>query len=369
MKKINIIFSFLVLLTIAISCSIPDGISQDTAFDKTGAPTDVASILDITNDNSGKVTFTPSASGAGAYSVYFGDGTANPAQVQFGANVSHQYKEGNYTVKVVANGLNGVNVEKTYPLSIVFRAPENLAVIFIKKGHNLKVKASALYAASFLVYFGDVGADEVGTPLANLEEISHNYTNVGSYSVKLIALSGGLARSEKITVVNINDPFELPITFENPNVIYSFVITGGFSFSKVPNPNVSGVNTSAMVGKFFKVVGSVKNSASTSLLDNPIDFSSGNKVRVWAYNPTASNIGKKLNIELQSAVGGIPANNVAVLKVAFTTSGAWEELVFDFSTISEIPNTAKFNQLVFRFNDISVGRNETFYLDNIRLTN
>lgn len=369
MKKINIVFSFVILLVIAISCSVPDGISQDITIDKSVVPNDVNALIDITNDNSGKVTITPSATSAGTYSVYFGDGTAIPALVQFGSNVTHVYQEGEYTVKVVANGLNGVKTENTFPLSIVFRAPENLTVTFTKKVHNLKVKANALYATSYVVFFGDVGAGEVGTPLANASEISHDYPAAGTYNVKVIALSGGIAQTEKITEVVITDAFELPITFDNSNVVYSFVSSGNMTFQKVTNPKISGMNTSPTVGRFFKVVGAPANSASTSLLDNPIDFSTGNKIRVLVYTTSASNIGKKLNLELQSAVGGTPANGVAVLKVPLTTSGAWEELVFDFSTISGIPANAKFNQLVFRFNDTSTGRNETFYIDDIRLTN
>jgi hypothetical protein len=57
------------------------------------------------------------------------------------------------------------------------------------------------------------------------------------------------------------------------------------------------------------------------------------------------------------------------LKVALTTSGAWEELVFDFGTIPAIPATAKFNQLVLRFNDSTDGAGAVIYVDNFRLTN
>ena len=369
MKKINIIFSFLVLVAIAISCSVPDGISQDLTLDTTTAPTDVASLFDISNDNTGNVNITPSASGAGTYDVYFGDATANPTNVQFGSSISHKYNEGGYTVKVVANGLNGVVAEKTYPISIVFRAPENVTITIVKKGHNIKLKASALYAASYIVYFGDAGSAEVGTPLATAEEIAHNYAAVGNYNIKIIALSGGLAKTEKTTTITINDPLEFPITFENPLVVYSFVASGRMSFAKVNNPNKLGINSSTTVGKFTKIALSDANAATTSLLDNPIDFSNGNKVKVWIYNPNILNIGKKLTLELQSADGGILADGVAILKVPITKSGEWEELVFDFSTISVIPNTARFSQIVFRYNDTSTGRSEVFYLDNIRLTN
>jgi hypothetical protein len=64
---------------------------------------------------------------------------------------------------------------------------------------------------------------------------------------------------------------------------------------------------------------------------------------------------------------------VGVLKVPFTTSGVWEELVFDFSTVS-LPANSKFGQIVLRFNDAYTGAGlggqfATFYIDNIRLTN
>lgn len=370
MKKIKLIFSLVLLLAVMIRCSIPDGISQDVTFDNTTAPTAVASLFTISTDNSGNVTITPSASGAGTFDVYFGDGIANPANVPFDGNVIHKYKEGNYTVKVVAKGLNGVNTEKTFPLSVVFRAPENLVVTLTPKAHNLKVKATALYAASYLVYFGDAGAAEVGTPLATGAEVSHNYAVAGTYNVKVVALSGGAAKIEKITAVVITDPFELPITFELTNVVYSFTPIDRFTYFLTTNPKIAGINTTPKVARFSKLTSSAVNAGTLSTLDNPIDFSAGKKIKIWGYNPAAGNIGKMVTLELASAVGGSPADGVAVLKVAFTTSGAWEELVFDYGTIiPAIPATAKFNQMIVRFNDTAPGRNETFYLDEFRLTN
>ena len=48
MKKINIIFSFLVLVASAISCSVPDGISQDLTLDTFTVPTDVDEAAAVT---------------------------------------------------------------------------------------------------------------------------------------------------------------------------------------------------------------------------------------------------------------------------------------------------------------------------------
>ncbi len=369
MKNIKLIFSFVSLLAVTISCSIPDGISQDLSSVGTITnPSNVASIFKISTDNSGKVTITPSGDGAGTYDVYFGDATTVAANVQSGNSVDHKYKEGSYNVKIVAKGLNGVNVEKTYPLVIVNRSPEKLAVTTNVKVHNIKVKAVALYEVSYLVYFGDV-VGEVGTPMAIGQELSHDYVSAGTYDVKVVALSGGVAVTiEKTSSVKIYDAFMLPLSFDDAKVNYFFgTFGGGQQFATVANPDATGLNTSAKVGKFTR--GSDNWSGTYSPLDAPIDFSTGNKLRVWVYNPDPALIGKKLNVELEAGSSGSPKNGVGVLKVAFTKSGAWEELVFDFSSIPGFPlTTAQFNQLVLRFDDGVSGNTAVFYIDNIRFT-
>lgn len=369
MKNIKLIFGIAFLFAVTISCSLEDGIDGDlSSLSSIPNPSNVAARIDITYDNSGNVTFTPTADSAGTYDVFYGDGTTDPGNVQSGNSIVHKYLEGDYTVKIVAKGLNGVNAEKTYPISVVYRTPEKLVVTTSIKVHNIKVKAVALYEVSYLVYFGDV-ANEVGTPMAIGEELSHDYAEVGTYDVKVVALSGGAAPSiENISSKKIYDAYVLPATFEDPKISYPFFgFGGGQQFTKVANPDPSGLNTSATVGKFKR--GWEKWSGTFSPLDAPIEFSKGNKLRVWVYNPDPALIGKKLNAELEGAVGGSPANGVGVKKVAFTTSGEWEELVFDFTTIPGFPlETAQFNAFVFRFDDGVDGNQAIFYIDNIRFT-
>ncbi len=221
-----------------------------------------------------------------------------------------------------------------------------------------------MYAASYLVYFGDV-ANEVGTPLANGAEVAHTYAAAGTYNVKVVALSGGAAKSETITPVTIFDPFGLPITFDLNTIEYFFgTFGGGQQFAVIPNPYSSGLNTTTNVGKFTR--GFESWSGTYSPLNTPIDMANGKKIKVLAYNPDPAMIGKKLNVELEA---GTVANGIAVQKVAFTKSGVWEELLFDFSTIAAIPATAKFNQLVLRFNDSSDGAGSVIYVDNFTQTN
>jgi hypothetical protein len=182
----------------------------------------------------------------------------------------------------------------------------------------------------------------------------------------VVALSGGVARSELKTPVTIYDPFALPIDFDQSTVQYFFgTFGGGQNFATVANPNPSGINTTANVGKFTR--GFEMWSGTYSPLNTPIDMAVGKKIKVWAYNPDPALIGKKLNVELENG-SSIP-NGVAVLRTAFTTSGAWEELVFDYSAIAGIPATEKFGQLVLRFNDSVDGAGAIIYVDNFRLTN
>ncbi|MBN9350986.1 MAG: PKD domain-containing protein [Chitinophagaceae bacterium] len=344
-----------------------DGIDSDTSFIKSAQVKTTDKIFDITNDNSGKVTITPLAEGASSFVINFGDGTggSSSAEVDPGHSAVHFYPEGKYTVTITSNSISGQAVTNTYPLEITYRAPENLDITTNISMHTLKVKATALYAASYLMYFGDV-ANETGTPLSTGAELTHTYATAGNYNLKVVALSGGVATTQKTVQVTAVDPFGLPITFDQPFINYFFGTFGdNQQFTIVDNPNKSGLNTSDKVGKFVR--GNQGWSGTYSPLNNRIDMSQGKIIRVYVYNPDPASIGKKLNVELES--GSSLSNGVAVLKVPVTTSGVWEELVFDYSTIAAIPSTETFGQLVLRFDDVEDGAGAVIYVDNFRQTN
>ena len=365
MKRISL-FLFLLATTAFVGCQ-KDGIDDDTSFLNTAKVNNPGQLMQITNDNTGKVTITPTAEGAASFVIQFGHGSGADAEaaVKPGFNAVHYYPEGKYTVTIISKSLSGEEVTSTYPLDVVYRAPDELKVNTNVSTHTLKVSATALYAASFMVYFGDV-PNEAGTPFAKGAEVSHTYTNAGNYNVKVIALSGGAAKTEKITPVKIVDPFGLPITFDNPNINYFFGTFGdNQQFSMVDNPSITGLNTSAKVGKFVR--GAQGWSGTYSPLDNPINMANGKKIKVLVYNPDPTLIGAKLNVELES--GSSLSNGVAVLKVPITKSGQWEELIFDYGTIGAIPANEKFGQLVLRFNDAVDGAGAIIYVDNFIQTN
>lgn len=364
MKNIKLIFSSVLLLAVTISCSIPDGIDYDTSFLSTATSANVSKIFDISTDNSGKVRITPTGEGITSSKVIFGHGVGadESAVVAPGSSATHIYPEGSYTVTIITSDIAGNQSTNSYPLVVTFRAPEN---IVIRTTGEMRVSVTALYAKSFLVYYGDV-ANEVGTPLALGQVLpAHTYPAPGSspFVMKVIANSGGAA-----TTTVTKTLFDMPIDFETPDVdIFTPFGSPISQFATVNNPNATGLNTSAKVGMFTK---GATASGTISIFNIPVNFAYGKKVKVMVYNPNPANIGKNITILLQGAiVTGQPANGVAIKKMPITTSGAWEEIVFDYGTISAIPAGAKFGQLLLRFNDTQASAQEVFYVDNFILTN
>jgi hypothetical protein len=195
MKNIKLLFSFLLMLAVTISCSVPEGIDGDTSFLASASdPAAVSALATITQNNSGKVTLTPRGEGATKFEVYFGDGTAQPAIVSAGSSAVHIYREGVYTVKIVAIGITGKRTESTQQINVSFRSPENLVVTIENDraiSKKVTVRATADFALFYEVYFGDV-ANEVPVQVNNGEATSHIYANAGTYTIKIVSKSGAI---------------------------------------------------------------------------------------------------------------------------------------------------------------------------------
>jgi hypothetical protein len=370
MKKITIIYSFALLLLVAVvGCTVKDGIDQDLSFLNKIASANANKVFDISNDNSGKVKITPTGEGATSFLVAYGHGTGASASatVMAGGNTTHAYPEGNYTVSISATDIAGKQTVATYPLTVTYRAPEKLQFTATVNGYTVAVSATADYAASFQVYFGDA-TNESPTALAvGATTPAHTYAAGGAYTVKVVALSGGAAKVESTSSVTIFDPLALPYTCELASQNYLAGGTfGGVNYSIVANPFPTGLNTSAKVAKWEKPVNAEEWAGIWKPFDVPIDLSTGTKIKMLVY---ATEIGKKVGIELQASTNGAP--NTAIF-VATTVKNQWEELVFDTVTggaSPSIPAGAKYKQVNINYNRPNKGLGEVIYIDNIRLTN
>ena len=363
MKNIKLICSILFVIVVATSCTKIEGIDKDLSFLNSVNPANLDKIFDISTDNSGIVKITPVGEGVASYVINFGHGTgtAATASVAPGIPASHAYPEGSYTVTIDAIDLAGKTTTTTYPLVVTYRAPEEVVITI---DANVVVSAKALYAKSFLVYYGDV-ANEVGTPMAVGEKLPfHTYAAGGPYDLKVVALSGGAAKTEVVKTL-----FGLPVNFESSTVNYSFTTTGtGQAFDKIANPFATGINTSATVGRFTR--GSDGANSTTTVLDIPINFAFGKKITMMVYNPSPTAINKKMYVELRSAVGNVPADGLAVKNVKITKSGEWELMTFDFSTFTsaQIPDNTKFGQMIITYG-LGIPAGGIIYIDTISLTN
>jgi len=151
----------------------------------------------------------------------------------------------------------------------------------------------------------------------------------------------------------------LPIDFEGDAALYSFVDFGGAVSVLNANPDMTGINTSANVGKLTKTGGSETWAGSFLTLPNPIEFSAtNNKLRMKVWSPKSGAV-VKLKVE-NNADGNIAAE----VDVNTTTSDMWEELTFDFSGIDL---SQEYHKVVVFMDFGIVGDDSEYYFDDIEL--
>jgi len=358
MKNIKLIMSIF-FVSLLLACSQDD--SDTSFFDDANAPANISALFTITQDNSGLVTIAPHGEGIVNYQVFYGDGTVEPADLAIGQKTTHVYAEGQYDVKIVATGINGKTTEALLPLTVSFVAPENVEVIItpaVGDTFSIGVGATADYETYFEVWFGE---DPNQTPIQfnQGDVISHTYSAIGTYQVKVIAYSGGVATTEVIESVTISNPVTLPITFENASLNYQFSDFGNAATSMVANPDISGINLSSKVGKSIKTAGAEVWAGTTMVLDSPIDFSTLTKFRIKVWSPAAG-VTVKLKIENLT-----DANINHEVDQVTTVANAWEYLTYDFGTV----NTANsYSKVILFFNFGTNGSGDTYYFDDIRQT-
>ncbi|QNM86719.1 hypothetical protein H9W90_06275 [Polaribacter pectinis] len=240
MKQIKTIFKALIILIFVSACTENDNLDF---LDTIPVPSNISSVFEITQDNTGSVTITPSADGAISFDVYFGDATAEPTNIEQGKNVKHTYAEGTYDVKLVAYNSKGDTAEATQSLIVSFKAPQNLVVTLendAAKSKQVNILAEADFATMYEFYSGETGVTQ---PVAsgNIgETINYQYQTPGTYDVKVVAKGGAIATTEyteSFEVTEILAPIESAKTPVNRNA------TDVISIYSEAYDNVAGTDT------------------------------------------------------------------------------------------------------------------------------
>ena len=362
MKTLKYLLSGLILISTFSGCK--KEINDDVSFVETTATSaKLGAMFTITQDNTGLVTITPNGEGVASFEIAYGHGTAGPVKVLPGGSTSKVYPEGVYDVKITGTNVAGVSTTVTQKLTVTFRAPENLdvtAVIDPANKYKVNVSAKALYETFFQVYFGDV-ANEVPTNFLEGQTISKTYAKTGSYTVRVVALSGGAATTTFTKVITIVDPVVLPVTFESTSINYAWNDFSGGNVSVVANPHSSAANASTRVAKMVKNAGDPWGGSWIGL-GGPIDFSANKVFRMKVFSPR---VGAKVLLKVENAGNGSIAFEKEVLT---TVANAWEDLAFDYRTINA---ANEYHNIVVIFDNGTPGdgsANFTFYMDDIRLT-
>jgi hypothetical protein len=147
----------------------------------------------------------------------------------------------------------------------------------------------------------------------------------------------------------------LPINFEGDITTNDFVDFAGGTATVVPNPSLSGINTSSTVGQIVRD-GETIFAGSKILLTDNLDFSVLTKISMKVYTTAPAGTVVKLKLENQGAVA-------ADVNVTTTVSGTWETLEW---ILVGTPNTA--NEIVFMFDFGNIGdgsSTSTFYFDDV----
>ena len=359
MNNLKIIFLALIVALGFSSCDDDDRITSINL----GAPQNIDARFSIEQDNSGEVTITPSAEGASTFAVNFGDGSEVSEEFQVGNSITHIYEEGTFTVEIFATSVSGEMGSVEKELLVSFLPPENLEVNISISNANpfeISVQATADNAMGFNMFFGEVEDEEPTFVLAG-ELGVYEYSDVGTFTVTVVALSGGAATTELSQDVVISDPFVLPITFESPTVNYVFNNFGGGEGDGVPiidNPDPNEVNSSQKVASYTKPVGSEVWAGTSALLNEIIDFSGTTTIAMDVWSPQAG-----IPILFKIEQEGNP--DVFVESIQNTTvANEWETLTFNLPGASQ----NDFSIIAIFFNWETEGAGETYYFDNIELT-
>jgi hypothetical protein len=161
----------------------------------------------------------------------------------------------------------------------------------------------------------------------------------------------------------------LPMDFESTTVSYPFLNFGGGETTIIPNPHISGINTSNTVAKMIKNPGEVYG-GSVIQMAGPIDFSSTSKiVKVKVWSPIA---GKKLLLKFEGSPVDFD-NGAFETEATVTNANVWEELIFDYNSPTLFPPVNNNdNKIVFFFDFGTQGdgsENSTYYFDDIAFSN
>ncbi|MFC4720887.1 hypothetical protein ACFO5O_01030 [Geojedonia litorea] len=222
------------------------------------------------------------------------------------------------------------------------------------------------------------------TTLANTwEELSFDLTSFGAFSTSIDyhnviifpdfgnAGTGETFYFDDIEIASIN----FPINFEVSTLSYTWNGFGASDFGPIPaatvaNPNPTGINNSATVAEIQKPAGAQVWAGAAMNLTEPADFSNGTTVKIKVWSPRAG-VPILFKMEDKNSPPDGNGNPSVVVEVQATTTlaNAWEVLSFDLTSFGAFSTSIEYHNVIIFPDFGNGGTGETFYFDDIIITN
>jgi hypothetical protein len=330
MKKMKNIYRIVIVLFVISACT--DDLRDLSFLESIVPPSNIAAAYNITQDNTGLVTITPSADGAASFDIILGDGSPSIKGIKQGKSINHTYKEGSYEVKIIAYNSNGDSLEHAQQLVVSFKAPANLVVVIENDKSTSKkvnITAKADFATMFDFYTGETGNT---TPISgNIgATVSYTYQKAGTYAVKVVAKGAAIATTEYTANFKVTEILQPTVAAPNPPTrkatdvvsIYSDQYTNiaisewnpdWSQTTTLTTPKIAGNNTLRYAN--LNYTGIVTN------YGNPTDISKMEYVHFDYWTPDATSLALKL---VNTSKTG--ANKESEVVVPSVSLGSWKSV-------------------------------------------
>ena len=363
MKNVKKIYKSVLIILVIISCTD----NRDLGFlEEVVLPSNISALFDITQDNSGLVTITPSGEGASTFEIGLGD-SSESVRITSGESIENIYTEGSYNVSITAFNIVGDSTQVNQQLVVSFEAPQNLEVVIENDASTSKqvnISATADFAISYEFHSGETGIDQpVAT--ANIGDgISYDYETPGIYSVKIVAKGGAIETTEyneDFEVTEIVFPLSSAPTPPNRNdvdvvSIFSDVYTDEtlnelpttWSSTNFEEANIDSDNIWKLTSLDF--LGIVTN------YDTGIDLSEMEKMHIDYWVPEGTT--NELFVKIVNTVDG----GEDIESLGATTGGSWQSIELDITAFDggDLANKEKITQILID----SDGETPVAYIDN-----
>jgi hypothetical protein len=364
MKNIKTIYKAFIILIFVSACSENENLDF---LENIPVPTNIAATYNLTQDNSGVVTITPSAESAISFDVYYGDATTEPVKIDQGKSTTHTYAEGSYDVKIVAFNSVGKTTELTQPLVVSFQAPQNLVVTIKNDAATSKqvgITATADFATMYEFYSGEADVTQP-VAIANIgDPLNYQYKEPGTYDVKIVAKGGAIATAEyteSFEVTEVLAPTEAAPSPPSRNAedvvsIYSDKYTD-VTLNELPTTWSEGnFDTTTIAGNNVWKLTNLDFLGMVTNYDTGVDLSAMEKIHIDYWVPEGTT--NELLVQIVNTVDGGKAD----ASLGATVGGSWQSIELDISVFDggDLSNKNKITQILIDSDGIA----GVVYIDN-----